>query len=196
MDEGRQTPLAQKDVSPAQRHIIERPRLYRLLDEADARIILLCAPAGYGKTTLARQWVGKRGRRSFVYQARSGSVDPVALAEGIADAIAPEFPGAQKHLREYLLAASRPDDEPQVLAEVLAENVDTWPLDSWLVVDDYQLFLGATHSEAVVEHFGNLTQAKMLITSREHPRWITARRVLYGQAFELGRDELAMNQEE
>ena len=34
-------------------HIIKRPRLTRLLDETEARVILLVAPAGYGKTTLA-----------------------------------------------------------------------------------------------------------------------------------------------
>ena len=39
-----------------ERRIIERPRLIKLLDECEARIILLLAPAGYGKTTLARQW--------------------------------------------------------------------------------------------------------------------------------------------
>ena len=39
-----------------QRRIIERPRLIKMLDDADARVILLLAPAGYGKTTLARQW--------------------------------------------------------------------------------------------------------------------------------------------
>src|SRR5258708_37298408 len=103
MDEGRQDKLAQKDVSPAQRHIIERPRLYRLLDEAEARIILLCAPAGYGKTTLARQWVSKRGRKAFWYQARAESTDPVALAQGLARTLVSEFPSAQKHLNEYLI---------------------------------------------------------------------------------------------
>ena len=37
--------------------IIERPRLTRLLDESPARVKMLVAPAGYGKTTLARQWL-------------------------------------------------------------------------------------------------------------------------------------------
>ncbi|MGZ8740459.1 MAG: hypothetical protein ACXWZ8_07675 [Gaiellaceae bacterium] len=37
------------------RRIIERPRLTRLLDEGQGRIKMLVAPAGYGKTTLARQ---------------------------------------------------------------------------------------------------------------------------------------------
>ena len=39
-----------------ERSMIERPRLMKLLDESEARTILLLAPAGYGKTTLARQW--------------------------------------------------------------------------------------------------------------------------------------------
>ena len=38
------------------RPLIERPRLTRILDASEERTILLHAPAGYGKTTLARQW--------------------------------------------------------------------------------------------------------------------------------------------
>ena len=37
------------------RRVIERPRLTRLLDASQGRIKMLVAPAGYGKTTLARQ---------------------------------------------------------------------------------------------------------------------------------------------
>jgi ATP/maltotriose-dependent transcriptional regulator MalT len=51
------------EVSEASRHIIERPRLTRLLDETTARVIMLVAPAGYGKTTLARQWLAARPTR-------------------------------------------------------------------------------------------------------------------------------------
>ena len=47
---------AQPKVVRREPRIIERPRLIKLLDETDARTILLLAPAGYGKTTLARQW--------------------------------------------------------------------------------------------------------------------------------------------
>ena len=52
--------LNEQSKSVASRHIIERPRLTRLLDETTARVIMLVAPAGYGKTTLARQWLAKR----------------------------------------------------------------------------------------------------------------------------------------
>ena len=57
--EGRQVGQAgkRKHVPTAERRIIERPRLLKRLEEANARTILLVAPAGYGKTTLAQQWV-------------------------------------------------------------------------------------------------------------------------------------------
>ena len=43
-------------------YFIERPRLTKLLDEATAPVIMLIAPAGFGKTTLARQWLAHRRR--------------------------------------------------------------------------------------------------------------------------------------
>jgi LuxR family maltose regulon positive regulatory protein len=196
MVEGTQDELAQEEVSPAQRHIIERPRLYKLLDEANAKIILLVAPAGYGKTTLARQWTSRRGRRAFWYRAGSASRDPSAFAQGLARALAREHPRAAKRLREYLLGASSPDREPDVLAEVVAENVSPWSNDAWLVVDDYQAIASAGSSDAFFERLVGLAHPNVMVTSREHPAWISARKVVYGEVFELGRDFLAMNDEE
>ena len=70
-------------LAPAQRHIIKRPRLTKLLDEAEARIVLLVAPAGYGKTTLAREWTSQRGRRALWYRAGTGASDVAAVARGL-----------------------------------------------------------------------------------------------------------------
>lgn len=36
--------------------MVDRPQLVRHLDEATAKLILVDAPAGYGKTTLLAQW--------------------------------------------------------------------------------------------------------------------------------------------
>ncbi|HEY8629284.1 MAG TPA: hypothetical protein VIL73_01905, partial [Gaiellaceae bacterium] len=71
----------------AQSYIIKRPRLTKLLDESEARIILLCAPAGYGKTTLAREWVEMRAERVAWYGGGSAMRDVAALAETLADSL-------------------------------------------------------------------------------------------------------------
>src|SRR5947209_18346392 len=78
MDAGRPTePVA------AESHLIKRPRLTKLLDESGARIILLCAPAGYGKTTLAREWVGTRSEPVAWYSGGIEMLDAAALAAGL-----------------------------------------------------------------------------------------------------------------
>src|SRR3954463_13172435 len=68
-------------------HIIKRPRLTKLLDETDARIILLCAPAGYGKTTLAREWVEGREDPVAWCDGSAEMIDPVALQYALAAAL-------------------------------------------------------------------------------------------------------------
>ena len=37
---------------------------------------------------------------------------------------------------------------------------------------------------------------RLLLTSRKRPSWASARRLLYGEIYELGRNELAMDQDE
>jgi LuxR family transcriptional regulator, maltose regulon positive regulatory protein len=40
------------------RHYVPRPRLFERLDEgAQGRLTLVCAAAGYGKTTLVSSWI-------------------------------------------------------------------------------------------------------------------------------------------
>ena len=61
-------------------HIIKRPRLTKILDESEARIILLCAPAGYGKTTLARDWVATRDEPVLWYSGGPAMADVAAMS--------------------------------------------------------------------------------------------------------------------
>src|SRR3954466_3469478 len=70
-------------------HIIKRPRLTKILDETEARIILLCAPAGYGKTTLAREWVATRKEPVLWYSGGPAMADVAALAVDLAELFDP-----------------------------------------------------------------------------------------------------------
>src|SRR5438132_8812880 len=77
-----------KTQPKAQSYIIKRPRLTKLLDESGARIILLCAPAGYGKTTLAREWVDGDRRPIAWYSAGPSICDVAAFACDLAELFA------------------------------------------------------------------------------------------------------------
>ena len=165
-----------------------------MLDETNARIIVLTAPAGYGKTTLAQQWLAQRP--NAWYRGTPASADVAALAVRLAVAAGEILPGAEDRLRERLRATNHPEQETDILAELLAEDLAEWPSEAWLAIDDYQFAMEAEASERFVERLLELTPLRLLVTSRNRPTWATARRILYGEIFELERDALAMSDDE
>jgi hypothetical protein len=184
-----------KTQPTAPSYIIKRPRLTKLLDESGARIILLCAPAGYGKTTLAREWVTSDRRPIAWYRASSTSEDMVALASGLAAeldaAIADQSAAATEKVAALRAVATRPD----VLARALARSRHDWPSDLLLVIDDYHGISASDEADEFVGLLVSLLPSKVLITSRERPRWATPRTLVY-EGLELGSTELAMTPEE
>jgi len=176
------------------RRIIKRPRLTNMLDESGARIILLVAPAGYGKTTLGHEWL--EGKPATWYRGSPASADVAALAVGLATAAAEIVPGAGDRMRQRLRASDRPEDDAVVLAEMLAEDVANWPDGAWLVIDDYQFAVESPASEEFLRRLSELPELRLLITTRRRPPWATARRRLYGELAELDRTMLAMTDEE
>jgi ATP/maltotriose-dependent transcriptional regulator MalT len=184
---------AAEDLQPVRR-LIERPRLTSILDGAKARLLLLHAPAGYGKTTLARQWLAHR--RHVWYAAGPAASDVAALAASIADLCSEVIAGSGERMRDRLRVTPSPADDADVLGEMLAEDVADWPHDVWLAIDDYQYAAVSDASEAFMETLVRNAPLRLLATSREKPRWATARRQMYGELLELGTSHLAMTEEE
>jgi LuxR family maltose regulon positive regulatory protein len=176
--------------------LIERPRLIRLLDEAQARRILLVAPAGYGKTTLARQWLAEGSRRGVWLRATPASTDVAALALGVAKAAEEVLEGALGRMQERLRNSHSPNAEADQLGTILGEDLLDWPDDCWVVVDDYQHLSAEPAAEQFIEAFLTRADVPLLVTSRTRPAWASAKRLLYGEIAELGRNVLAMTHEE
>lgn len=175
-------------------YFIERPRLTRLLDEATAPVIMLVAPAGFGKTTLARQWLSTR-RRGW-YRGSPAAADVAALAVGLARSASAIVPDAGRRMGERLRATGTPEQDVEPLAELLAEDLAEWPDDAWLAFDDYQFACESPFAEEFVERLLALCPLRLFVTSRKRPAWATSRRLLYGDIYEIGRSLLAMSQEE
>jgi ATP/maltotriose-dependent transcriptional regulator MalT len=175
-------------------YFIERPRLTRMLDEATAPVIMLIAPAGFGKTTLARQWLARRQRGW--YRGSPAAADVAALAVGLARSADAIVPDAGRRMGERLRATGTPEQDVEPLAELLAEDLAEWPQDAWLAFDDYQFATESPFAEEFVERILALCPLKLFLTSRKRPSWATSRRILYGDIYEIGRSLLAMSQEE
>jgi ATP/maltotriose-dependent transcriptional regulator MalT len=182
------------DTSRAGRRIIERPRLTRLLSESESRVMLLVAPAGYGKTTLAREWL--RDRKHAWYQATQSSSDVAALALGLAGAGGGVLRDVGARLRGRLKTVGDAAAEAESLANDLAIDFADWPADTRLVVDDYHLVAENAAAETFFDAFVRATSIPLLITSRTRPGWVSAKNLLYGDVAELGRNVLAMTHTE
>jgi len=181
-------------VETARRYIIKRPRLTRLLDKANARVLMLIAPAGFGKTTLAREWVADRTH--VWYRGTTATADVAALAASLADVVSEVIPEAGSRMVHRMRATGTPEQDVDILADLFAEDLTDWPEDLWLVIDDYQFAMEAAAPERFVDLLLRKSPVQLLLTSRKRPTWASARRLLYGEIYELGRNELAMDHKE
>jgi LuxR family maltose regulon positive regulatory protein len=177
----------------ASRHIIERPRLTRLLDETTARVIMLVAPAGYGKTTLARQWLAKHPHVWF--EASTASADVAGLIRKLGEAL---LPFGRPHDDQVLemLRSVHDVNVLEAVANLQAERIDPWPKDGWLAIDDYEAVAASEASSTYIERLLRASKINLLLTSRVIPTWATPRKRLYGDYLIVEREQLAMTDAE
>ncbi len=176
----------------AQSYIIKRPRLTKLLDESEARIILLCAPAGYGKTTLAREWVETRTERVAWYRGGIEMLDAAAVARALAEAL--REVGLSEPDAARLVALASRGVPPVDLGRALASAVPK-PSAALLIIDDYH-HAESSDSESLIGVFAAETDLRIVLTSRIRPVWLTPRMHVYGEAFVVGSNQLAFTEDE
>jgi LuxR family maltose regulon positive regulatory protein len=154
--------------------------------------MLLVAPAGFGKTTLAREWLRGDDSAYAWYVATEASSDPAGLAVGVANATSLFVPHVGAQLRARLKTETDPSAHAQSLASDLAADLTEWPGEVRFFIDDYHLLAESPAAERFVETLINETTVPFLIASRRRPSWVTARTLLYGEVVEFGRNVLAM----
>src|SRR5262249_32903366 len=182
-------------ASPALDHIIERPRLIgRLAEAGGARVSVLAAHAGYGKTTLARQWSQRQGGPVAWYRTTRASGDVALLAVQLDDllaSIAPEVP--REAQKGATIASVNPS--PQPLGRAIVQAFGSLSQDVLLVVDEWEA-AGTPEAEELLSMLVEGLGIRFLITTRTRPEWFTSRLQVYGEGLEIGVDELTMTDAE
>jgi LuxR family maltose regulon positive regulatory protein len=117
---------------------VRRPRLLRALEDGLTRkLILVDAPAGYGKTTLLAQWLSAQPLASAWLSLDDADNDLVVFLAYVAQAARTVYPGGMQSTAMLLGAAHLPP--PDDLANTLINEFDALPGELILVLDDFHL---------------------------------------------------------
>jgi len=191
--------LESKLLGPAVRpEWILRQRLITGLTVSKAKLILVEAPAGFGKTILVAQWRGAASdNRSFAWVSLDqGDDDPTRLWWHVVSALERACPGLGDANLLRLLATQDPDIDGQLLPRLVNALAElSQPVA--LVLDDYHLVNAPRCREQVQFLLLNLiTPAQMIIITRADPPLPLARLRTTGDLAEIGVNELRFTKDE
>ncbi|HZC74858.1 MAG TPA: hypothetical protein VE220_02695, partial [Gaiellaceae bacterium] len=182
-------------ASPALDHIIERPRLIERLEESGgSRVSVFAAPAGYGKTTLARQWSQRQAGPVAWYRTTRASGDIALLAVQLDELLASIAPEVPREPQKVASIASV-NASPKPLGRAILRTFESLTQDVLLVVDEWEA-AGTDEAEELLSMLVEGLDIRFLITTRTRPDWFTPRLEVYGEGLEIGVDELTMTDEE
>jgi LuxR family transcriptional regulator, maltose regulon positive regulatory protein len=186
-------PIVESRLTPAPMRpgIVSRVRLLNWLEASAATpVVVICGPAGYGKTVLAAEWA-KRDPRPFVWLSIDRhDNDPAVLLTYLAvglDRVEPIDPTVLDIL------ASRGASLSQTVLPRLGAALSSKALPVVVVLDDVHLLHDQQVLDAVAMLVDHLPQGSQLaVTSRGEPPLPVARWRAEGRLAELGPGELAM----
>ena len=180
---------------PVLDHIIERPRLTARLEAASRRrVTMLVAPAGYGKTVLARQWAELQSGRVAWCRVTPASGDVAFLAVQLDEALASVAP-TLPHERSMVASIASVNPSAKPLGRAIVQTHAPLTRDVLLVLDEWEA-AGTDEADESMSVLLDGLDIRFLVTSRTRPRWFGPRMEAYGDGLEILAGELAMTDAE
>ncbi len=183
-------------VPPIRSTQIARSRLIDLINAGfDRALILVSAPAGYGKTTLVSSWLKETQIPSAWLSLDGGDNDPIRFLQYLLAALAPIAPAIEGDLLG-MLQGIQPAEFEHVI-NILANELTSFSDPFVLVLDDFHVI----HSEAVLKIFSYLLehlppQMHLAILTRTDPPLPLARVRVRNQLLDIRADQLRFTQDE
>ncbi len=190
--------MASKLVPPGGRAgmVVRQGLLDVLAGEAAARLVLVVAPAGWGKTSLLRDWCsGDAGRGAAWLSVDEGDNDPVHFWAGVIAAVRGVYPAVGGSALEVLRAPGLKTAEA-VLGAVINDLAGMAGRVT-LVLDDFHLITNPAIRECfafLVEHLP--PTLGLVVAARSDPELPLARLRGRGEIAEFRADELRFSEAE
>jgi LuxR family transcriptional regulator, maltose regulon positive regulatory protein len=182
--------------APRRGAVVRRELLDRLLEETPAKLVLVAAPAGWGKTSLLRDWYASGDvHRSAWLSVDPGDNDPVRFWAGIIAALRTVCPGVGADALQVLRA---PGEKPaeSVLRPVI-NDLARLPERLTLVIDDFHLITSPDITESfrfLVDHLP--ATLGLVVSTRTDPALPLARMRASGELAEFRSDDLRFSEAE
>ncbi|MDW8405215.1 AAA family ATPase, partial [Chloroflexus sp.] len=194
-------PLVRTKLQPpeARPSLLARPRLYERLRAAlHSRLVLLTAPAGYGKTSLLVEWMSE-GRKEWSHIAwlslDATDNDIRRFFAYLLEALT-NIPVERRDRLRALIGAEVDLDAEQWFAELLNDLAEVAGA-TVIVLDDYHLITDTQIHQAMTFLIDHLPpRCRLIIATRSDPPFPLARWRARGHLAELRSFDLAFNPEE
>jgi LuxR family transcriptional regulator, maltose regulon positive regulatory protein len=175
--------------------MIDRPRLFGALVASRASLVLLAAPAGFGKTTLLAHWK-EAEQRPFAWLALDESDnDPAVLWSGILEAIQRVRPGFGGAAETALRSAHV--NVLDALVPLILHELQTTGSDLVVALDDYHVLVNEDCHRSIAFFLDAKPAAvQLVLAGRADPPIPIAKLRAAGELVELRAPELSFTQEE
>lgn len=170
--------------------LVSRPRLLQLLQRGAARpLTFVCAPAGFGKTALVREWIAQSERPYAWISLDCKERDPWRFLTHLVGALQHIQPGFGSDLLIHDCSRS-PSRLTKLLARLLNE-LTTLPENMTIIFDNYHLVANQRVHDALAFLLERLPpHVHVLIASRSTPGFPLARLRVSEKLIELHADDL------
>lgn len=183
-------------IFPPRAKVVLRPFLLGRLNESlHRKLILISAPAGFGKTTLVSEWVAGCERPTAWLSLDEGENDPARFLAYLIAALQRVVP----NLGEGVLGALQSPQPPptEAILTTLLNEITTLSDRFVLVLDDYHVIDAEPVDQALAFMLEHLPpQMHLVITTREDPNLPLARLRARGQLTELRAADLRFTRSE
>src|SRR5216683_4975345 len=162
-------------IAPLRPNVVSRPRLLERLNEGLHRnLILISAPAGFGKTTLVSEWLASCHRPAAWLSLDEGENDPARFLTYLVAAVQTIAPTIGEGVLTILQSSQPPP--PEALLTALLNDLTTIQDHFVLVLDDYHVLDAKAVDQTLtylVEHLP--PHMHLVIATREDPHLPLAR---------------------